>query len=489
MVTKVIMKWGLNFFLFLVFMFHFSPAHSPVVMKAVRPQQVFSMGITSRSSFRSSRRSLVRPHVAVPTTPATLEPAASSSNPDTPTPTPTPASIALHVRINDSWYDLRKWRDAHPAGPHWIDMFKDRDATEVFYAFHSETAQKILSRMPKLEDEPAVAQSVPPPSALTTEFRALRDQLIQEGWFERDWLKEFALYASWLGLVASGVAMGWSDWGLLRALAFLPLGLSFTAAGWTAHDMIHGRGKFCDIMRHFGGYAAGFSATMWSNKHNTHHAVTNVQGMDEDLSGGPLLWLWAPDPSRDKPWRPFQAIYVFFLFSFLHVIWRIDSIRTVMDDKPKLFLSEGLPILAHYVVYSLLVGPGTLFAAVLFGGWVMANVTSSTHQSEDLRTRPDDCWVRMQFDTTRNAVNRGLLTEWLWGGMQWQLEHHLFPTMPRYRYKALIPRIKALAAKHNVQYREDDEWEMIFRNYRNYARVGGEPAVVGAPLPRSGKSI
>ncbi|MGB1596557.1 MAG: cytochrome b5 domain-containing protein, partial [Promethearchaeia archaeon] len=49
----------------------------------------------------------------------------------------------LRVRIDDEWYDLSRWRKAHPAGTHWIDLYKDRDATEVMYGFHSDEAMKM----------------------------------------------------------------------------------------------------------------------------------------------------------------------------------------------------------------------------------------------------------------------------------------------------------------------------------------------------------
>ena len=49
-------------------------------------------------------------------------------------------------------------------------------------------------------------------------------------------------------------------------------------------------------------------------------------------------------------------------------------------------------------------------------------------------------FVHAQFRSTRDAVCSNPFSEWLWGGMQYQLEHHLFPTMPRYRYPALVPR-------------------------------------------------
>jgi cytochrome b involved in lipid metabolism len=46
----------------------------------------------------------------------------------------------LNIRIDDEWYDLTNWRMAHPAGAHWIDAYKNQDATEVMYGFHSDKA-------------------------------------------------------------------------------------------------------------------------------------------------------------------------------------------------------------------------------------------------------------------------------------------------------------------------------------------------------------
>jgi len=66
-------------------------------------------------------------------------------------------------------------------------------------------------------------------------------------------------------------------------------------------------------------------------------------------------------------------------------------------------------------------------------------------------------WVDAQFRSTRDAKMSNPFSEWLWGGMQYQLEHHLFPTMPRYKYRALVPRVKAWATEHGVEYREDTE--------------------------------
>ena len=52
------------------------------------------------------------------------------------------------------------------------------------------------------------------------------------------------------------------------------------------------------------------SPTWWSDKHNTHHARTNEVGIDEDIATDPALFLWAPDPKNDVPWRKYQGMYL-----------------------------------------------------------------------------------------------------------------------------------------------------------------------------------
>ena len=392
----------------------------------------------------------------------------------------------LPVRINGAWYDLGVWASSHPAGRHWIHMYEMRDATDVFHAFHSERASFIISRMRPMKAPPMGADEVPAPTPLQEDFRALRRELHEQGWFSRDWLQEGLQLASYALLLGSAVAMAHCGTEWLRALAFMPLGCSHCYVGWLAHDYVHGRGRFCAALRNIGGWGAGFSASMWSDKHNTHHAMTNFVGVDEDLSGGPLLWLWSPDPSRDRSWRRFQHIYAGVLFSLLHVIWRIDSVKVTLRRR---LWSELLPIVAHYFVWFSVFSVPTVMFAVLFGGLLMANITSTTHQSEDLMYEYEHDWIKVQLTTTRNARCLSAFSEWIWGGMQYQIEHHLFPTMPRYRYPSLVPKIRALAERHGLEYRESDEFAIIAANYRTYARIAREPAHAGAPASSQGLTL
>ena len=120
---------------------------------------------------------------------------------------------------------------------------------------------------------------------------------------------------------------------------------------------------------------------MWSEKHNRHHALTNEVGQDEDLSGGPVLFLWAPDPARDKPWRWAQPAYFALAFSLLHVVWRVDSAVVALKRRK---WDEALPIAAHYAFFLTLVPFKTFAAAVLLGGFIMVRFAGL-----------NECWLAL----------------------------------------------------------------------------------------------
>ena len=210
----------------------------------------------------------------------------------------------LRVRIDDEWYDLSRWRKAHPAGTHWIDLYKDRDATEVMYGFHSDQAMKMMKRLPKAKTVP---EGVAPMSETTMKFRKWRADLVKDGWFDRDWRHEAFNLGSWAVWLTAGIMLAQFQTVMFQFLAATVLGVSNTIAGWLSHDYVHGRGKFCDIMRPFGYLCGGMSPTWWSDKHNVHHARTNEVGIDEDIATDPALFLWAPDPKNDAPWRKWQV--------------------------------------------------------------------------------------------------------------------------------------------------------------------------------------
>lgn len=179
---------------------------------------------------------------------------------------------SLDVRIHNVWYDLSGWRAAHPAGPHWIDWYDGRDATEVMDGFHSEKGRKMYQRLPKSGSEAValLSQTAPPDSATQLAFRQLRTELEADGWWERDMVHETTQLGIWAGLVVAAAIAAHASTAIAFAapLSCLLLSLSMTAAGWLGHDYIHGVDKFAFRFRNFAALAAGLAPTWWSDKHN-----------------------------------------------------------------------------------------------------------------------------------------------------------------------------------------------------------------------------
>mmetsp|Transcript_24136 Transcript_24136/g.34593 ORF Transcript_24136/g.34593 Transcript_24136/m.34593 type:complete len:394 (-) Transcript_24136:22-1203(-) len=285
---------------------------------------------------------------------------------------------SLDVRIHNTWYDLSGWRKAHPAGPHWIDWYDGRDATEVMDAFHTAKGREMYKRLPK--STPANIQvlsrlNVPEDSSIQIAFRQLRDRLEADGWWNRDLKREATLLAIWFSLCV-GAALTAST---LPVVSIVLASLAFTNAGWLGHDYVHGVDAFSDKMRLFAAYAAGLGVTWWSDKHNKHHALTNEMGVDEDLATDPFLYQWAPDPKNDSPLRKIQHYTFWIPFSFLFALWRLDSIKVSVDaveEKRPKAKHELYAIMAHYLVVLSALPIHVFVPAVLLSGFMSAMIVT-----------------------------------------------------------------------------------------------------------------
>jgi fatty acid desaturase len=394
---------------------------------------------------------------------------------------------SLDVRIHGKWYDLSGWRKAHPAGAHWIDWYDGRDATEVMDAFHSEKGRAMYKRLPASSTESVamLETTIAPDSSTQIAFRQLRDDLEKEGWWKRDMVHEFTQLGIWASLVVGAAVTAHSA----PPLATFLLGLSMTAAGWLGHDFIHGVDSFTDRLRNFAGLAAGLGPTWWSDKHNKHHALTNEQGVDEDIATDPFLFTWAPDPKDDSPLRKIQHLIFWVPFSALFALWRVDTMQVVIEaveNKRVGAKGELYGLLLHYAVLFTVFPVTVWLPAIFLSGLMSALIVTPTHQSEEMFETYQPDWVTAQFQSTRNAVTTNPFSEWLWGGMQYQLEHHLFPSMPRNRYPALRERLIQFAADNKIPggYRESGEFEILRMNWNLYKSVAEADAVPGAPPTR-----
>jgi len=393
----------------------------------------------------------------------------------------------LDVRIHGEWYDLSGWRKAHPAGSHWIDWYDGRDATEVMDAFHSAKGRQMYSRLPKSKKETVdiLKETVPDDTSTMLAFRDLRQQLEDDGWFERDIGPEVVLLGIWTSLLVGGIATAH----VAPFLSIFLTALTMTQAGWLGHDYVHGVDKWSDFFRQFTTIAGGLGCTWWSDKHNKHHALTNEQGVDEDIATDPFLYTWAPDPKYDSPLRKIQHLIFFIPFSALFALWRIDTIKVIVEAveaKRADAKKELYGLMFHYFFLLTFFPANVWIPAVFLSGLMSALIVTPTHQSEEFFTEYQPDWVTAQFLSTRNAKTTNPFSEWLWGGMQYQLEHHLFPSMPRGKYPLLKPILTKFAKDNKIPggYRESGEFEILKMNWELYKRVAEADPVEGAPYSR-----
>jgi fatty acid desaturase len=422
-----------------------------------------------------------------------------------PSPAPAPSKAAsspssTHILIDDQWYDLTHWKKHHPGGPLIIEQMDGNDATDAFYSLHSAEAIARLKRLPSSKVLPSALAGRAPaaPTDAAKAFRSFRAQLASEGYFERNTLWELFYGLSAWALAGAGTYACFAGY---KVLAIVLLGFAMQQAGWIGHDYTHGRGKRCKVVGYgISGMLNAFSRAWWSNKHNTHHVFTNYIGVDADIENDPVFHLFFPDPKDDTIFRKMQHWYFVPVASLLYFSWRSQSLQHAWSRRNYLELATFA--INYFWLYQL--GWIVALGSIYFGGALVAIIVTATHQSEEMidpavhaaareagqevvkgttvetQSVPSSySFCEGQFATTRDAATSDFFTEWLWGGMQYQLEHHLFPTMPKYYYAQVAPRVKAFAEANGLSYRVDSQMEILQRNFltlKHYAQDGGKKA-------------
>ena len=373
----------------------------------------------------------------------------------------TPAKKPVHLFIDGEWIDLTSWQDTHPGGPTILQHLHESDATDVFHALHSKEAFERLKKLPRVpkEKEPRKPHLA---SETDIAFRKLRQDLEKEGFWERSIFWEAFYIILSLAFAVVGFMVATTHPWIATAL----VGLSLQQAAFIGHDYCHLRGSNAFFMCMLIGPFVGLSRSWWSQKHNAHHAFPNHKPIDKDIRMEPVFFIFRPTPETDTFLRKYQHLYFYPVLFILFVNWRRQSLKYAWDHGKW----DELFAIVSFMVYFFCLPWKVAIGSILLGGFLMGIYVTATHQGEDLYDHVHDgesySFVKSQFNTTRNAYSPNPFINYMWGGMQFQLEHHLFPTMPRYHFQRLRPRLQAWAKKHGLEYREDGSWEIFARNYR-----------------------
>jgi len=234
----------------------------------------------------------------------------------------------------------------------------------------------------------------------------------------------------------------------------------------------------------------GFSVHWWKTKHNSHHAVPNLVASSKEAADGDpdidtmpfLAWCssmakQANDP--ENPWGKFfvkwQAVFYFPVLLLARLAWAHQSwvfvfggsgqhsVKNAAIDRQKMAhpILERVALLIHYSILLAIMYQMPLLNAIVYFlvaqtscGLFLATVFGVGHNGMavyDAEQRPD--FWKLQVTTTRNVTSNWFVA-WFCGGLHFQVEHHLFPMVPRHNLGKVHELVTAFCKEQNVTYHE-----------------------------------
>ena len=295
-------------------------------------------------------------------------------------------------------------------------------------------------------------------------------------------------------LVLSGwITSPWVNLGMWILMGIATAGIGFSVM----HDANHGAYSSNKYVNKILGQVMifiGGSSQNWKIQHNVlHHSYTNIHDHDEDIDAGPILRF-----SPNQKWYKFhraQHIYAWFLYGLMTIMWiTTKDIRQLnryhkeglLADQGRTLLGAMAELLATRVIYYgyLLVLPLVLspfpwwqtligFLAMHYVlGFILSIVFQPAHVIMDTEfVKIDDQgsvennWAIHQLQTTANFAPNNKLLSWYVGGLNFQVEHHLFPNICHIHYKRLSKIVQETAKEYGIPYHSLPSFRSALRSH------------------------
>jgi fatty acid desaturase len=281
-------------------------------------------------------------------------------------------------------------------------------------------------------------------------------------------------YASRIAVTTVLLVAGWAaffltgnSWWQLATAVFLAV--MFTQIGFLGHDAGHrqictARGPSYVLGVLLGNLGIGLSFGWWVAKHNRHHANPNTEGADPDVMLRALAMTPAQAAAASRGVS--RLAYRFQAFLFFPMLLgeafsvHAASIRALSSRVGRHRLAEAALLAAHFAAYLtavfLVLGPvkAIVFILVqqgLFGVYLGASFAPNHKGMPILRREDEHDFLRRQVLTSRN-IRGNWLTDLALGGLNYQIEHHLFPSMPRPNLRRSQPLISEFCRQHGLPY-------------------------------------
>ncbi|CAM9338931.1 unnamed protein product [Ectocarpus sp. 12 AP-2014] len=397
-------------------------------------------------------------------------------------------AVHKHCTANDAWvvigdgvYDVGKWAPHHPGGERNIVDISGRDVTDVFEAFHREPRHR-----QKLEGFRIGTLVGYTPSPLVQDFRALGQEIDDEGLFEIDpwfFIKRYIVLLPILALGAYIVITYRGCTGIQLSGAGL-VGFYWQQLAFLGHDAGHRSHTADRASDDFTAYCLilpllGIGPQWWIDSHNIHHVVCNDVHCDPDIQHLPFMAI-SPKffASLYSVYHDKIMVYDFLgrcLVSVQHLLFyplmcvsrTFLYVQSIVFVLAKARAKKRVHELLSYVVFFCW---NAYLCSHLEGAWPRASYflvshavsgilhvqITLSHFSMDVTEQPqyrndEEGWVVTQLNTTLD-VDCYRWMDWFHGGLQFQTLHHLFPKLPRYNLRTVQSRVAALAEKHGLTY-------------------------------------
>jgi len=267
------------------------------------------------------------------------------------------------------------------------------------------------------------------------------------------------------------------------------LAIASTQLALLAHDVVHRQAFRARWLNQFLRYAVGnvllgMSPSWWAEKHTQHHANPNHIELDPDLQIPLLEFSEARIAQRSRWERPLiaiQAPILPLLFPFQAVSLRWMSAGHIATGAAPIRLLQAVLMIGHFVLYAwLLMSLGGLGIAIAFAvvhqatfGLYNSSVFASNHKGmpilEEGKARLS--FLEEQVMTARN-VDGNRLVDFIYGGLNYQIEHHLFPTMPRNNLAKAKTLVRSFCVERGIAYHSTSLPQAYREGFAHLHRTG-----------------
>ncbi len=296
--------------------------------------------------------------------------------------------------------------------------------------------------------------------------------------------KTVILTALYLGAYVAILTLSISAWWLL--LFAVVMGVAMAGIGMSVmHDALHGSYSRSATVNRWVGYITyfiGANPVVWKIQHNVlHHTYTNIHGLDDDIRTKLVIRLSKHAPLQ---WiHRYQYVYVFFLYGFNTLFFIISDLIKLLNynkigmvERQKshftselwkliftkvlyLFFTVALPMLITPLLWwQVIIG---MLAMHFTAGYILTLVFQLAHIVEEVeQPLPNDegnienAWAIHQLETTANFARNNRFLNWYVGGLNFQVEHHLFPNICHVHYEAIAPIVQQTAQEFQLPYHE-----------------------------------